>query len=90
MVRVVYEELCQYQVTTLQRIFTFLNFNATGKVVDFAKGLMPGPVRIRGDALTNAYRWLSVIEIDSLDTIDRHCTHLYSELGCMYHYTMVN
>lgn len=87
MLRVVYEELCQYPRAVIEHSFTFLNSNVTTEVLDYAKRIMTGPVRScsycvgRGNALKNAYRWLSVIDGDSLHTIDRHCSTVYSKLG---------
>jgi hypothetical protein len=85
--RIIYEDMCQNPFVIVPKLYEFLNTNYTERVDDYVKLTMTGPVRScdyctrRGDALTNAYRWISVIPRDVIQTFDMHCSFLYPKLG---------
>lgn len=87
MMEVVYENLCQNPYIVVPKIFEFFHSRYSKRVKDFVRRLMRGPVKVcdyctnRGNALANAYRWISVIPIDELKIVDKHCSFLYSNLG---------
>lgn len=87
MLGVVYENLCQNPFIVVQKIFEFFHSRYSKRVKDNLKRLMQGPVKScdyctnRGNALANAYRWISVIPLKELKTVDKHCSFLYSKLG---------
>ncbi|XP_052677607.1 carbohydrate sulfotransferase 1-like isoform X3 [Crassostrea angulata] len=87
MIGVVYENLCQNPFIVVPKIFKFFHSNYSTRVKDFVKKLMRGPVKAcgyctnRGNAIANAYRWISIINKNDLKIIDKHCSFLYSNLG---------
>ena len=87
MLSVIYENLCQNPLAMVHKIYNFFGNKYSKRVKDFVKRMMQGPVRAcdyctdRGNALANAYRWISVISKEGLHTIDSHCSFLYPYLG---------
>nr|XP_022302730.1 LOW QUALITY PROTEIN: uncharacterized protein LOC111110499 [Crassostrea virginica] len=87
MLSVIYENLCQNPIAMVHKIYNFFGNKYSKRVKDFVKRMMQGPVRAcdyctdRGNALANAYRWISVIPKEGLHTIDSHCSFLYPYLG---------
>lgn len=84
---VIYENLCQNPHTMVKQLFEFFGKTYSKRVKDFVNRTMQGPVKScdyctdRGNALANAYRWISKIRKGTLQTIDSHCSFLYSYLG---------
>lgn len=87
MMRVVYEEMCQSPLIIVSKIYRFLGSRFTDHVKDYIDQTLKGPIKHcgyctdRGNALANAYRWLTVIEEDSLNVIDQNCSFLYKQFG---------
>jgi hypothetical protein len=86
--RVIYEELCQFPFVTVSKIYDFFNVTFTEKSgLTVVKNKMTGPLRscdyctTRGDAVTNAYRWINGINKGFLHTVNKHCSAIYSKLG---------
>ncbi|XP_061186229.1 carbohydrate sulfotransferase 1-like [Saccostrea echinata] len=84
---VIYENLCQNPLIIVQKIYNFLEIKYTKSVKDYVTQIMKGPVRLcdyctnRGNSVINAYRWISTIPRNVIQTIDDHCSFLYSKLG---------
>ncbi|XP_062618779.1 carbohydrate sulfotransferase 1-like isoform X1 [Saccostrea cucullata] len=87
---VIYENLCQNPLTIVQNIYNFLKINYTKSVKDYVTRIMKGPVKLcayctnRGNSVVNAYRWISTIPRHVIQTIDKHCSFLYSKLGYLH------
>ena len=87
MLSVIYENLCQNPIAMVHKIYNFFGNKYSKRVKDFVKRMMQGPVRAcdyctnRGNALANAWRWISVIPKEGLHTINSHCSFLYPYLG---------
>ncbi|XP_061185803.1 carbohydrate sulfotransferase 1-like [Saccostrea echinata] len=85
--RIIYENLCQYPLKVVPKIYKFLNMEYPKKVEIFVKRILNGTVKKchyctdRGDALGNAYRWIHVIEEKTLIIIDLYCSFLFPSLG---------
>lgn len=87
MMRVIYENLCQNPHIVVLQIYSFLGVRYTENVKKYVQRIFNGPSKKchyctdRGKAISNAYRWMSVIQEQTLEIIDYHCSLLYSQLG---------
>ncbi|XP_056000737.1 carbohydrate sulfotransferase 1-like [Ostrea edulis] len=85
--RIIYEDMCENPFVIVPKLYEFLNTKYTKRVNDYVKWTMTGPVRScdyctnKGNALMNAYRWISIIPRHVIQTFDTHCSFLYPKLG---------
>ncbi|XP_061185802.1 uncharacterized protein LOC133193903 [Saccostrea echinata] len=87
MMKLIYENLCQYPHRIVAKIYAFLNIDYTWERKLYVQRIMKGPVRRcsyctdRGNALRSAYRWISVINENTLNITKLLCSFLYTKLG---------
>jgi hypothetical protein len=86
--RVIYEELCQFPIIVVSKIYDFFNITLSKQSgLTVVETKMTGPLRScdyctnRGDAFKNAYRWINGIGKGFLYTVDMHCSAIYSKVG---------
>ncbi|XP_062574786.1 uncharacterized protein LOC134236627 [Saccostrea cucullata] len=97
MMKVIYEQLCQYPNIEVAKIYAFLNVEYTAERKWFVERIMKGPIwrcaycTDRGNALKNAYRWISLISEDTLNITELWCSFLFSKLGYQHlEYNILN
>ncbi|XP_048742813.2 uncharacterized protein LOC125656238 isoform X2 [Ostrea edulis] len=89
--RVIYEELCQFPFIIVPKIYNFFKITSMKRNgLRMVETKMMGPLRNcayctnRGDAVKTAYRWIDSISKEFLHTADRFCSVIYSKLGYLH------